>query len=66
LWFWKELHDEHILNVDTYTILESLKEGGHFENLDTAGRTVMKWVIIIALWTEYMWLMKRTSGGLFE
>jgi hypothetical protein len=63
---WKELHNESIYDVNTYTILQSLKEGGDFENLDTAGRTIIKLVIIRALQTECMWLMKEINGGLFE
>jgi len=47
--------------------LENLKGRDHSEDLDVDGRVILQWILQKyggKLWTGFMWLKIKTSGGL--
>jgi len=45
-----------------------LKGRDHSEGLDVGRKTILKWVLkrqVGKVWTVFIWLRVRTSGGLF-
>jgi hypothetical protein len=55
--------------MHTKFLSRSLKGGDHFEDLDIGGRIILNWILEKFgrnVWTRFMWLRIRTSGGLLR